>query len=298
MSADARAPIGFVGVGQMGGAMAERLLAAGRRVRVCDPQVDRVGSLVAHGAESCESLVEIADACATVFTCLPSVDACEAVARQLGDGTAVTTHVETSTIGRAGIARVAAAHPRIATIDAPISGGPKGAHAGTLVAIVSGDAGAIAAVRPLLDDLAARVFVVGSRVGDAQVAKIVNNALSISAMVVSCEAIVLGVKAGLDARQLVDLINVSTGRNSATLDKFPKAILPRTFDYGGPLGIGTKDLQLYLDESAAEGLQAWSIATAADVWRRAVDELGTDVDVSALVRFMERRAGVEVDGRS
>ena len=281
----------------MGGAMAARLLHGGHRVVVVDPREDRVAGLVADGARAATSAADVARRCAIVVTCLPSADVCEAVARELGDAGFAGTHVESSTIGRAGIARVVAAHAHAATVDAPISGGPKGAQAGTLTAIVSGDDAAIATVRPLLDALAARVFVVGPRVGDAQVAKIVNNALSITAMVVSCEAVVLGVKAGLDARQLVDLINVSTGRNSATLDKFPKAILPRTFDYGGPLGIGSKDLQLYLDEAAAEGLDAWSVATAADVWRRAVAALGEDVDLTSLIRFIERRAGVEVDGR-
>jgi 3-hydroxyisobutyrate dehydrogenase-like beta-hydroxyacid dehydrogenase len=298
MAADSVSIVGLIGVGRMGEAMAERLIGAKHRILAYDSRSDLAVIAERLGALRAESIAEVAQTCTTVLTCLPSADICEDVALQLAEGAMIRTHVETSTIGRSGIARVVAAHPQIATVDSPISGGPRGARAGTLSAIVSGQADAISAVRPLLDDLAAHVFIAGPRAGDAQMAKIVNNALSICAMVASCEAIVLGVKAGLDARELVDFINVSTGRNSATLDKFPKAILPRSFDCGGALGIGTKDLQLYLDEAAAEGLPTWSVASAAEVWRLAVAELGEDVDLTALVRFMERRAGVEVDGRS
>lgn len=285
--------IGFVGVGHMGGAMAERLLASGVPLVVHDRDAAATTRLADRGATVAASSVEVAARCDIVFTCLPTVAACVAVATALG-GSRVVTHVECSTIGRAGLAAVEAAHPQVETVDAPISGGPKGAAAGTLTAIVSGTPAAIERVRPWLDRLAARIFVMGDRPGAAQVAKIVNNALSISAMAVSCEAIVLGVKAGLDATNLVEMINVSTGRNSATLDKFPKAILPRTFDYGGPLGIGVKDLTLYLDEAATEGLPAWTIANIAQLWRFAVDRLGPDGDLSTLVHLFEDWAGVTV----
>jgi 3-hydroxyisobutyrate dehydrogenase-like beta-hydroxyacid dehydrogenase len=248
------------------------------------------------GATRAASVADVAEHCDIVFTCLPTAETCVAVAMAMAGGEGIRTHVECSTIGRAAIARVAAAHPDVETIDAPISGGPKGARAGTLTAIVSGSADGIERIRPALDCIAPRIFVVGSRVGDAQVAKIVNNALSISAMVVSCEAVVLGVKAGLDAKQLIDVINAGTGRNSATMDKFPKAILPRTFDYGGPLGIGSKDLALYMEEAATEGLPAGSVANAAAIWRMAVERLGPDVDMTSLIRVMEDEAGVKVGG--
>jgi 3-hydroxyisobutyrate dehydrogenase-like beta-hydroxyacid dehydrogenase len=288
------APIGFVGLGQMGGAIVERLLAAAMPVRVHDRDEAAIARMALLGATAAADVRDIAAHCDPVFTCLPDADACIEVASALRDGACVATHVECSTIGRAAIARVAAAHPRIATIDAPVSGGPKGARAGTLTAIVSGSTDAIAELRPTLERIAARVFVVGDRIGDAQIAKIVNNALSICAMVVSCEAVVLAVKAGLDATRLIEVINASTGRNSATMDKFPKAILPRTFDYGGALAIGSKDLALYMEEAAAEGLPAWSVSNAAQVWRVAVDRLGPDADLTALIRVMEEGAGVEV----
>lgn len=285
--------VGFVGVGHMGGAMAARLLGQGVALVVHDRDDAAAARLAELGAIVAASAADVAARCDVVFTCLPTLDACLAVATTLAAGR-VAVHVECSTIGRTGIVAVAAAHPAVETVDAPISGGPKGAAAGTLTAIASGAPSAIARVRPLLDRLAARVFVMGDRPGDAQLAKVVNNALSISAMAVSCEAIALGVKGGLDAAKLVEMINVSTGRNSATLDKFPKAILPRTFDYGGPLAIGVKDLQLYLDEAAAEGLPAWSLVNVAQLWRVAVDRLGPDGDLSTLIRLFEDWAGVTV----
>ena len=116
-------------------------------------------------------------------------------------------------------------------LDAPISGGTKGAEDGTLTSIVSGAPGTVHEVRSVLSDLARNVFVVGDRPGLAQTCKLVNNALSLTAMMLTSEAIVAGVAAGLDARTMIDVINVSTGRNSATLDKFPR-MLAHTGDSG------------------------------------------------------------------
>lgn len=107
---------------------------------------------------------------------------------------------------------------------------------------------------------------VGSVAGQAQVCKIVNNAISITGMVVACEAMVLGAKAGLDPAVMIDVINASTGRNSATVDKFPKAILARTFDYGGPMSIGEKDLNLYLEEARAQEVSSLAVSIPAQLW--------------------------------
>ena len=115
---------------------------------------------------------------------------------------------------------------------------------------------AVAAVRPQLEAIAGRLFDVGNEPGLAQVCKLVNNAISAAGMIAACEATVLGVKAGLDAGTMLDAINAGSGRNAATLDKFPKSILTGTFDYGGPLGLMLKDLGLFIEEAQAHGVRS------------------------------------------
>ncbi|QJW83842.1 NAD-binding protein [Ramlibacter terrae] len=125
-----------------------------------------------------------------------------------------------------------------------------------------------------------------------------NNAISAAAMVASCEAVVLGVQAGLDAGTLVDAINAGSGRNAGTLDKFPKAILPGTFDYGGPVGLMLKDLSLFIDEAAARGLPAGMAQAAFAGWSRSVARVGGEADYSELIRPYEDDAGVQVRWRA
>jgi len=103
----------------------------------------------------------------------------------------------------------------------------------------------------------------------------------------------LAMKAGLDPAVMIDVINASTGRNSATVDKFPRAILPRTFDYGGPLSIGTKDLQLYLDEARAEGTTGLSASNAAQLWALAERRFGARADMTMVFRLLEEWAGLD-----
>ncbi|RZL88189.1 MAG: NAD(P)-dependent oxidoreductase, partial [Variovorax sp.] len=190
-----------------------------------------------------------------------------------------------------------AAGPQIELLDCPISGGRPRAVDGTLSAIVAGPAALVERVRPLLDVLASQVFVVGAQAGQAQVCKIANNAISISGMVVACEAVVMGAKAGLDPAVMIDVINASTGRNSATVDKFPRAILPRSFDYGGPIAIGSKDLGLYIEEARAQQVSALAVSNAAQLWSMAVDRFGERADMTNFIRLLEEWAGLGEDGR-
>jgi len=291
---------GFIGLGHMGGALAARLAAAGFPLAVHDlsaPACARLGTL---GATVCASAGEVADRAGTVFLCLPSVQAAQAVARELAQGRAVRVVVETSTVGPASVRDMASllAARGIGVVDAPVSGGPKGAAAGTLSVMHAGAAEHVAAVLPQLQALAGKLFDVGAQPGLAQVCKLVNNAISAAAMVASCEGVVLGVQAGLDAGTLVAAINAGSGRNAATLDKFPKAILPGTFDYGGPLGLMLKDLSLFIDEAAARGLPAGMAQAALAGWSQAAARMGPEADYSELIRPYEDDAGVQVRWRA
>lgn len=291
---------GFIGLGHMGGALARRLAAAGFPLAVHDLSPAACAPFAALGAEVCASACEVADRAQTVFLCLPSVAAAQQVAQELGAGKAVRVVVETSTVGPASVRAMASllSGHGIAVVDAPVSGGPKGAAAGTLSVMHAGMGMAVGAVRPQLQALAGKLFDVGAEPGLAQVCKLVNNAISATAMVASCEGVVLGVQAGLDPGTLVDAINAGSGRNAGTLDKFPRAILPGSFDYGGPLGLMRKDLSLFLDEAAARGLAAGMAQAALTAWSQAVERVGSDADYSELIRPYEDDAGVQVRWRA
>ncbi len=229
--------LGFLGLGQMGAAIAERLAQAGARLHVFDPDPVALAPFVLNGAVDHASARAVADAATIVFACLPGAAISRAVAAEVAQGTALRVYVEMSTIGSRTMRDLAEQLQArgIALIDCPISGGPKGARAGTLSVIAAGPAAALAQVRPWLDRIGKSVFVMGDTPGQAQLMKLVNNLLSAANLAAAFEALVLGAKGGLDPDLMVQVINASTGRNSATLDKVPRAVLPGTFDYGAKL---------------------------------------------------------------
>jgi 3-hydroxyisobutyrate dehydrogenase-like beta-hydroxyacid dehydrogenase len=208
--------------------------------------------------------------------------------------------VETSTIGAAAIKAIAGglAGRGVAVLDAPVSGGPRGARAGTLAAMVAGDQGAFERARPLLETICGRVFYVGGEPGLGQIAKLANNMMSAAGMAVAIEAAVMAVKAGLDARTLIDVVNASTGRNSATEDKFPRSILPRTFDYGAKLSIMYKDVELCLAEARALHVPMWVGAAVGQLWFQGIAEGRGDDDFTALIKTLEGWTGVVVGDRT
>jgi len=287
---------GFIGLGHMGGAMARRLLDAGYALMVYDLNAAACDAMAALGARTAASPRDIADAAEVVFLSLPSIEATRNVAAQLFGGTRLQVIVETSTVGPAAVQELVKqmAASQVSVLDAPVSGGPRAAVAGTLSMMHSGSTEALGIVSERLSVIAAHLFNVGTEPGLAQVCKLVNNAISAAGMVAACEATVMGVKAGLEAGHLLAAINAGSGRNAATLDKFPKSILPGTFDYGGPLGLMIKDLRLFIEESERHGLASVMAPATLQVWLEAVRRSGPDADYSMVIRHLEIDAGVEV----
>ena len=185
----------------------------------------------------------------------------------------------------------------ITLLDAPISGGPRGARAGTLSTMVAGDRAAFDRTLPLFETIAKNVFYVGATAGLAQMAKLANNMISAAGMAAASEAVVLGVKAGLDARVLIDAINAGTGRNTATSDKFPQSILTRTFDYGGKFSIMHKDVRLCLEEARRMEVPMWVGTAVGQLWFQGMVEGRGEDDYTTLIRIIEDWTGVTVDGR-
>jgi 3-hydroxyisobutyrate dehydrogenase-like beta-hydroxyacid dehydrogenase len=287
---------GFIGIGHMGGAIARRLLDAGHALIVYDRDAAACAAFEKLGASVVPSVRALADQAQVAFLCLPSVQASREVATEMAGANALRCVVETSTVGPASVREMAVllSPHGIEVIDAPVSGGPSGARAGTLSLMHSGAHEALARVMPLLSAISTRRFDVGAQPGLAQVCKLVNNAISAAGMVAACEATVLGVKAGLDAGTLLAAINAGSGRNAATLDKFPKSILTGTFDFGGPMGLMLKDLSLFIEQSQAYGVPGLMAPAALAAWEEAVRRTGFDADYTKLIQHMEADAGVTV----
>lgn len=292
---------GFIGVGRMGGPMANRLLDAGHKLTVFDISDAALAPLVARGAIRAGSAREVASAVETVFVSLPTPDIIRAVALGpdgLASGNRIKTYIDLSTTGPRMAAEVAAAlgERDIATVDSPVSGGVGGAKAGTLAVMAACRAADFARFESVLKTFG-KVFHVGERAGLGQTMKLANNMLSAAAMAISSEAIVMGVKAGLDAQTMVDVINAGSGRNTATQDKFPKSILPRSFDYGFATGLMFKDVNLCVEEAAALKVPMQVGAAVHRLWQQAQSENGPAADITAIVQCIEKPAGVEVKGR-
>lgn len=251
--------VGFVGLGSMGAHMARRLVEAGHDVLVFDLKPEAVAAAAAQGARVADSVRAVADGADIVFASLPDNDACRAVAIGPGgivEGGRVRIFVNLGTSGSALSRELAArfGEKSIAFVDAPVTGGMRGARDGTLTIMASGPQAAFERVEPLLGHLGAHIFFVGEIVGGAQTMKLANNMLSLTAFVVTGEALAMGVKAGLDPKLMLDILNVGTGRNTATSDKYPRYILTRNFDLGSTTDVAAKDIKLAVAEAEDFGV--------------------------------------------
>ena len=290
--------LGFVGVGRMGGPMASRLLDAGHSLVIFDTNAAVMTPLADRGATIASSPADVASKAEVVFLSLPTPPVLQAVAIDgVLRGTAVKTMIDLSTTGPS-VAKVvakAAGEKGVAWVDSPVSGGITGATKGTLAVMVSCPKAVFEQVDPLLK-VFGKTFHVGEKPGLAQIAKLANNLLAASAIVLTSEAVVMGVKAGLDARVLIDIINAGSGRNSASQDKFPKAILTRTFDFGFATGLSYKDVRLCLEESEALGVPMVAGAAVRQMLAITNAKFGPDSDFTSIAKVVEEWAGVEIKG--
>jgi len=290
--------IGFIGLGNMGFHMARRLIEADHKLVVHDTRREAVARLTALGAQGAASSAEVADRVETVIASLPTPDIVLSVATGPGgviEGKRVKRFIDTSTTGSVMARRIfdALKARNIMQIDSPVSGGVSGAEKGTLAVMVSGPRAEAAALEPVLK-VFGKFFFIGEKPGAGQTMKLANNFLSAAAMAATSEAFVMGVKAGLDPRIMVDVINSGTGRNTATETKFPKNIIPRKFDLGFTNALMMKDVKLALSEAKALGVPMDVAEAVARALQLAIDEIGPDKDLTTIVQPIERRAGVEV----
>jgi 3-hydroxyisobutyrate dehydrogenase-like beta-hydroxyacid dehydrogenase len=293
--------IGFIGVGRMGLPMASRLLAAGYRLVAYDVQGQALSAIVNKGAEAAQSAAEVGSRAEIVMASLPTPDIVREVALGEGGaaaGTRIRHFVDLSTTGPRMAKAIAAelAKRNIIAIDSPVSGGIAGASKGTLAVMVSGPRAECEALRPALANIG-KVFYIGAEPGMGQMMKLINNLLSATATAATSEAVVLGVKAGLDPYVMIDVINAGSGRTTASEDKFPRSVLPRSFDFGFALGLMAKDVSLCIGEAEALGVPMWIGNAVKQLWLYGLAQGGPDQDFTNLITHIEKWSGVTVGGK-
>ena len=273
-------PIGLVGVGAMGLPIGRALLDAGRQVVACDQRAEALAELGRAGAKAVDSPADLADLAPTVLTSLPTPEALEDVvggSAALIKGRAVERVVDLSTCGPDTAERLS---QRLMTrgvdyLDAPLSGGVAAAEARTLSVMASGNQELFEMLLPTLRAFAQQVFWVGPHPGQGQVLKLLNNLLSATAVAATAEVMRVGAQAGLDAQQMLDVFNASTGRNTATAEKFPRHVLTGRFASGFRLELMAKDVRLCLATAAVKARAAAMPAAPAPITQSAGSCPGT-----------------------
>ena len=249
------------------------------------------------GASAASSAAEAARGSDIVMVSLPSPAVLRTVASDIAAVSGVSIFVDLSTSGPAAAQAIAELllPAGIAAIDAPVSGGVKGAATGKLAIMASGPRAALEKVQPLLAEMG-KVFLVGEKPGLGQTVKLANNLMSAASLAIAAEAMAMGVKAGVDPAAMLEILNVSSGRNSATQDKIPKHVLNGKFDFGFANALSFKDVRLCLEEAEALGVPMVVGAAVRQMLSITQQTFGKDADCTDMVRVVEQWAGCEIRG--
>jgi len=290
--------LGFAGIGRMGAPMASRLIEAGYEVTVFDTYAPAIAALVAKGARSAETPAILGNACDIVFMSLPTPEIVEDVAlgsEGLANSKGVKIVVDLSTTGPRVARKVAEglAKAGIQPVDCPVSGGVNGAEKGTLTLMAACLPAAFAEIEPILPTLG-KTFYIGEEPGMGQMIKVINNLMSVTSLTIASEALVLGTKAGLDPEVMLKVINAGSGSSNATLDKMPKYVIGRGFDFGFAIGLSAKDAKLCLEESEALGVPMVVGSAVRQMINITKGMLGADADLTEIIKPIEGWAGVTV----
>lgn len=296
---DARMPVGYIGLGQMGGPMAMNVLKAGFPFTVYDANPAAMKPFLDAGASAATSPKDLADKVEHVFVCLPMPDVVRSVALAddgLIHGSKIKSYVDLSTTGAATARDVAAAltEKGIDCLDSPVSGGVPGAKAGTVSLMMSGNRDVALRLMPAFMAIGKHPFFLGEAAGLGQTMKVANNYLSAAANIACAEALVMGVKAGVDPKVMLDVVNASSGRSDSSERRYPQFVLKRDFSSGFRQQMLHKDIKLCMQEAVAQATPMWIGNTVLSFLHYAMSQ-GTGDDVShGLVKHIERWAGVEV----
>ncbi|MCW5736461.1 MAG: NAD(P)-dependent oxidoreductase [Enhydrobacter sp.] len=289
--------VGFIGLGRMGGALARRLMRE-HRLAVYDLRAEVRAAFAGEGAEAMPDLRSLAAACDVVLTCLPTSAEVKAVIfgpDGLAEGMRPGSLIADMTTGDPNATRqmAEALQPAgIELIDAPASGGPHGAAAGTIAIIVGASPKQFERTKPIFAAISPNVFHTGG-VGSGQIMKLVNNVIAAGVRAATFEAVALGVKNGLDLKTCVDILAKGTARSYTTELALPGLLDPNrkmTFT----LGLMHKDVRLATDVASQTGVPMPLASAVREVLQTAINELGSETDLNDLIRVSERQARVDI----
>ena len=289
--------VALVGWGRMGGAMGPRLIEAGHHVVAFDTSDAALRAARSAGAKLASNAAEAVRDCEAVITMLPTPAVVNEVARAQ-DGVLSGLHSDSLWV------EMSSSHPSLtselsdraaergaALLDAPVSGGVKGASEGQLTIIVGGREELLGRARPLFELLGERVIHVGARPGDGDLAKTINNMLSAINLTAAAEGLALARAGGLDLHHLIEVLNSSTGASNATQVKIPNYVLTQRFDAGFTIGNYLKDMRIALDVGWSEEVAVEVLSAVHVLWTAAVAHGHADEDHTMMVPFVARRSG-------
>lgn len=293
--------LGFIGLGIMGKPMVRNLLKAGYEVNVYSIIDSDITEMAQEGAKGQHSCLDVAKAADVIITMVPNTPQVEdvlfgetGVAGALGGGKIV---IDMSTISSLATRKFAGTIKALGAqmLDAPVSGGDKGAKGGTLSIMVGGDAHVFEQCKPILDVLGSRVTHVGDH-GAGQVVKSCNQVLAAATMAALGESLVMGAKAGVNPAKIVEVLSAGYARCGA-LDIRGDLILERNFDPGFMTRLQYKDLNLAMELS--QGIEApMPIASLVrELYKTCMAQGTGNEDHSNVIKVFEGMAGIEVRGR-
>lgn len=278
--------IGIIGIGSMGKHYVRKFLENNYATVIYDSYSSAIEPFKDNDlVQLVNNPKQVADHADIIFASLPSPDISIQVA--LGEsgiihGEKTKIYIDLSTTGRDTAIKIAEklTKANIQVLDAPVSGGAPAAENGTLAIMASGNQSIFREVEPLLNIIGEKIFYLGEEIGHGQTMKLVNNLMSASAMAITTEAVLLGAKAGLEPRTMIDVINAGTGRNAASEDKFPNFVLNEKYDYGGTISTIYKDLKLCMKNAEDLNHPLWLGSSVLQSWNYAMSHNNGNEDLT------------------
>ena len=290
---------GFIGTGSMGLPLAAKILDQEQSLVAFDINPKATKSLADKQARIVASPVEVANEAEIVFACMPSIESFRHIVSGKDGvihGTQMKTFVNLGTMGTEALAEIEVVlkEKGIPMLDSPITGGVQRAWDADITVITSGPQAVYEKAEPFLKSFARDIHYVGEKIGQAQIAKICNNIMSFTNMIIGLEALVMAAKGGVDPEKVLDVINSGSGQNSATLTKIPNYVMKGNFEMEAPMHIIAKDAMLWRMES--ERLQTpTNVASASYQTLQQALAMGLgDGDFSEIVKLMERASDFEL----
>ena len=295
--------IGWIGIGNMGWPMARNAKQAGLDVAVFDLDQEKLGRFADEfDAKRASSLAALAEMSDIVVTIVPDGKVVRRIC--FGEGDSLADGLEAGMI----LVDMSSSAPMgtralgdellakgVTLIDAPVSGGVPGADKGTLSIMVGGtDEAALAKVMPMFEATGKNIFRCGP-LGAGHAMKCLNNYLSAVGLTAANEALIIGQKFGLDPSTMVDILNVSTGRNSSTERKFHQHVLPRTYGTGFAAGLMAKDVGIAAGLAGDQDLYAPLLHSLNDIWTQIGQQM-PDRDHEVSIEYYEKLNAVRLKG--